>query len=54
MTTEDRITQFKKFMPIHTRIDLETLKEIGFFTAPASTRFHGAYRRTFRSFFFDR
>lgn len=43
MTTEDRITQFKKFMPIHTRIDLETLKEIGFFTAPASTRFHGAY-----------
>lgn len=43
MTTENRVTQYKQIMPIHTRIDLETLNEIGFFTAPASTKYHGAY-----------
>lgn len=43
MTTEDRINQFNKIMPEHAKIDLEILKEIGFFSAPASTKYHGAY-----------
>lgn len=43
MTTEDRINQFNKIMPEHAKIDLGTLKEIGFFSAPASTKYHGAY-----------
>ena len=41
-----RINQYKNFMnykkPIYP-IRVETLKELGFFTAPASTKYHGAY-----------
>ena len=46
MTTEERIQQFKAFMN-DTRVNegrlADELNQIGFFTAPASTRFHGAY-----------
>lgn len=46
-TKEDRIAEFRDFMEGHAGlwIDLLTddLDEMGFFTAPASTRFHGAY-----------
>lgn len=46
MNKEDRIKQYKNFMdynkPIYP-IRVETLEELGFFTAPASTKYHGAY-----------
>ena len=46
MNKEDRIKQYKNFMdynkPIYP-IKVETLEELGFFTAPASTKYHGAY-----------
>ena len=43
MNKEDRIKQFKKLMTIHTRINSEALENLRFFTAPASTKYHGAY-----------
>lgn len=43
MDTRDRILKFNEIMPIHTRIDRQILLDMGFFTAPASTRFHGDY-----------
>ena len=47
-TKDERIAEFKEFMaPVGkpTEIDklIERLKEIEFFTAPASTKYHGAY-----------
>lgn len=46
MIKEDRIKQYKNFMdykkPIYP-IKVETLEELGFFTQPASTKYHGAY-----------
>lgn len=46
MNKEDRIKQYKNFMdynkPVYP-IRVETLEELGFFTAPASTKYHGAY-----------
>ena len=43
MDTRDRLIKFKEIMPIHTRIDRQILIDMGFFTAPASTKYHGAY-----------
>lgn len=46
MTKEDRIKQYINFMgdPLKDRyIETNKLDDIGFFTAPASTKYHGAY-----------
>lgn len=46
MNKDDRVKQYKNFMdynkPVYP-IRVETLEELGFFTAPASTTYHGAY-----------
>ena len=46
LNKEDRINQYKNFMsyrkPLYP-VRVEVLEALGFFTAPASTRFHGAY-----------
>ena len=46
MNKEDRIKQYKNFVndnkPLF-YIRVETLEELGFFTQPASTKYHGAY-----------
>lgn len=45
MNKEDRITQFLDFMYAHLpfTITSKDLDKIGFFTAPASIKYHGAY-----------
>ena len=45
MNKEDRIKQFLNFMGERSRFGITSKKldEIGFFTAPASTKYHGAY-----------
>ena len=44
LTTEDRIQQYKAFMGDFTdSIILSHLMDIGFFEAPASTKYHGNY-----------
>ena len=43
MDTRDRLIKYKEIMPIHTRIDRQILIDMGFFTAPASTKYHGNY-----------
>ena len=43
MSKDERFKAYKKCMPIHTRIDRESLETLNFFEAPASTKFHGAY-----------
>ena len=43
---EDRINEFKEFIresSFHGLIDISELDALGFFTAPASTKYHGAY-----------
>lgn len=44
LTTADRINQYKEFMGDFTdSVILDKLIEIGFFEAPASTKYHGNY-----------
>ena len=46
MTKKDREQQYLKFMenvPLHLRLTLGEINKLGFFTAPASTKYHGAY-----------
>lgn len=43
MSKDERIRAYRDIMPIHTRLDSEVLEDLGFFTAPASTKYHGAY-----------
>ena len=44
LTTEDRIQQYRAFMRDFTdSIILSHLMDIGFFEAPASTKYHGNY-----------
>lgn len=43
MNKQDRIKQYEAFMEHDFIIDAYELDELGFFTAPASTKFHGAY-----------
>lgn len=44
MTKDERIKQYIKFMgKCADCIPVATLDELGFFTAPASTKYHGAY-----------
>lgn len=44
LTTADRINQYKEFMGDFTdSVILDKLVEIGFFEAPASTKYHGNY-----------
>ena len=43
MSRDERIKAYKAIMPIHSRINLEVLNDLGFFTAPATTKYHGAY-----------
>lgn len=44
MTREERIKSYNEFMPMSERIQVEILEMIGFFSAPASTKHHGAYK----------
>lgn len=39
----DRIAEYKEFIGVIDGLDVETLDALGFFTAPASTKYHGAY-----------
>lgn len=45
MTKEDRINIYKQFMPVvySSTHFVERLDQIGFFTAPSSTKYHGAH-----------
>ena len=43
MNKADRITQFKNFIGDRGYIGVHSLDQLGFFTAPASTKYHGAY-----------
>lgn len=45
LTKEDRIELYKQFMPIQygSTHFVEKLDKLGFFTAPSSTKYHGAY-----------
>ena len=44
MSKEERIKKYLEFMDTCVGfISVETLDELGFFTAPASTKYHGAY-----------
>lgn len=43
MTVDDRIKQYLAFMPEEAQISVETLNALGFFTAPASVKYHGNY-----------
>ena len=44
MTKEERIKKYLEFMDVCADfIPVETLDRLGFFTAPASTKYHGAY-----------
>lgn len=43
MNKEDRIKQYKNFIGDKGYIGAYTLEQLGFFTAPASTKYHGAY-----------
>ena len=43
MTKLQRIEEYKLIMPIHTRLGSDVLESLGFFTAPASTKYHGSY-----------
>ena len=42
MDIKDRLLKYIEIMPIHTRIDRQLLIDMGFFNAPASTKYHGA------------
>lgn len=42
MNTETRIKAYSAIMPIHTR-RIDAMTDLGFFEAPASISFHGAY-----------
>ena len=43
MNRDDRIRQYEKFMGEYDYLDAEKLCKLGFFTDPASTKYHGAY-----------
>lgn len=43
MTKTDRIKQFKNFMGDNICLNIKDLDKLGFFTQPASTKYHGAY-----------
>lgn len=44
MSESDRIQQYEEFMSgIPIKLSVLDLSELGFFTAPASTKYHGAY-----------
>lgn len=43
MSKEERIKSYREIMPILMRLPSESLEILGFFTAPASTKYHGAY-----------
>lgn len=43
MTQEERIRQYVQFMPSNAMLNPDKLVDLGFFTQPASTKYHGAY-----------
>lgn len=43
MTKDERIKAYCDFMPVPKQILYERLDDMGFFSAPASTHYHGAY-----------
>ena len=44
MSKESRIDAYNSVMPTHTKLDSKVLESLNFFTAPASIRYHGAYK----------
>ena len=42
-TKEERIEEYYQFFGGHPFVSVEALDSLGFFTAPASTKYHGAY-----------
>lgn len=44
MIKAERIASYLEMMPNNARVDLDILASLGFFTAPASTKYHGAYK----------
>ena len=43
MSKNKRMKEYINTMGVYYTIGVETLEELGFFTAPASTKYHGAY-----------
>lgn len=43
MNKNERINRYIEFVPENAFIDLKKLDTLGFFSAPASTKYHGAY-----------
>lgn len=43
MKKEDRVSLYRAIMPPKACLDISLLDELGFFTAPASTKYHAAY-----------
>ena len=43
MRERDRVREYVDFMPAGGLLDLAELGSIGFFEAPASTKYHGCY-----------
>jgi hypothetical protein len=43
MNNDSRIDKYLKFMPDHNVVTVSKLCDLGFFNAPASTKYHGAY-----------
>jgi len=43
MSKDERIDEYLDFIPYGTSVSVATLDNLGFFDAPASTKFHGAY-----------
>ena len=43
MSEDERLIKYIKFMPSNMTLAKVNLDELGFFTAPASTKYHGAY-----------
>lgn len=43
MSKEERIRAYIELMPSNAILDLKLLGDLGFFDAPASTKYHGAY-----------
>ena len=44
MTKIERVRDYFQFMPTDASLNIDILETLGFFTAPASTRFHGKYK----------
>lgn len=43
MNKQERLIKYNTFMPFDSTLTFSDLDKLGFFTAPASTKYHGAY-----------